>query len=455
MSSPAETVRAHVALADRLRRRRDAARHLWRAMPVAAGACALFALVARWAGWPAFISLGLLGVTVIGLAGYAWILQRDRAIPDAAAADIDAGAGMGGELRSAHWFSAADRRDPWVDLHLTRAAARLQAVEWAQLYPPVRAHRAKAATAIMAIGALALALTIPSRDRIQASALVAGRTAARGRTTVTTETLPPDIQKQLEELLKAAENGTSTTAAGRALTAGEARDLLSRLDKAHTRRSADDENRDMNPTRDSPDPDQDPNLDALEERTRRAAEMTSLSPKVRDALSEVADKLAEMKKSKTDTGKAKDPSQAVGTADSAKGDAAQSNRPGSKDEASIQAVKDASAGGGVGMIMMSNEDGQSPQEPGLGLGGGSETSNGGGRMPDLAAALRHETVEAHAESAGEKIDTDIRRKTERATATVQYSSTPSATFDRSRATAPPAVPESRRAAVQTYFIRNP
>jgi hypothetical protein len=76
-------------------------------------------------------------------------------------------------------------------------------------------------------------------------------------------------------------------------------------------------------------------------------------------------------------------------------------------------------------------------------------------MADLAAALRKETVEAHQDAAGENIPTDIRRKTERATATVAYVATAPANFDRSRATAPPAVPESRRAAVKTYFIRHP
>jgi len=105
--------------------------------------------------------------------------------------------------------------------------------------------------------------------------------------------------------------------------------------------------------------------------------------------------------------------------------------------------------------MMSSQDEQSTHEAGLGLGGGSAENKGGGTMADLAAALRKETLEAHADAAGENIQTDIRRKTERATSTIAYASTAPATFDRSRATAPPAVPESRRAAVKTYFIRRP
>jgi hypothetical protein len=150
-----------------------------------------------------------------------------------------------------------------------------------------------------------------------------------------------------------------------------------------------------------------------------------------------------------------DPSDAIGAADAPKGDAAQSKKDSGKDDASTQAVSDASAGGGIGVIMMASEDGQPSREAGLGLGGASAENNGGGRMPDIAAALRKETIEAYKDDTGESISTDIRRKTERATATVAYASTAPAAFDRGRAGAPPAVPESRRAAVRTYFIRKP
>ena len=74
-------------------------------------------------------------------------------------------------------------------------------------------------------------------------------------------------------------------------------------------------------------------------------------------------------------------------------------------------------------------------------------------MPGLMAALKKETIEAYKDDTGENTNMDVRRKTERGTATVAYSSTPPAAFEKGRATAPPAVPENRRAAVQTYFIR--
>jgi hypothetical protein len=444
---PAETVRARVALADRLRRGRETSRRLWRAMPIAAAICVAVAAGARWTGSSPLLPLGLLGIGTAALAGYAYMSRRDRAISDTAAAEIDGLAGLAGELRSANWFSTRDAQDPFVEFHLARAADRLQAVDWTQLYPPVRAHRAKAATALLTIGALALALTVPGRDGVKASTTI----TASVRSSSPAESLPADLQKQLDDLLKSAERG-SAASPGRALTAGEVRDLLSRLAKAQNRPTAKDLNRGGDLAEKGTAPSL-KDLDDSAERVRRAAEMTSLSPEVRDALSEVADKLTEMRNAESTS--PRDPQDAMSSADVPKGGAAQSNRDSHKEEASIQAVKDASAGGGVGVIMMASDDEQTSHEAGLGLGGGSAANNGRGRMADIGAALKKETIEAHADAAGENIETLIRRKTESGTATVGYVSAPAAAFDRGRSTAPPPVPESRRAAVQTYFIRKP
>ena len=75
---PAETVRVRVALADRLRRGRETSRHLWRAAPIAAAACALVAAVARWTGLSPAIPLALLGISLATLAAYAYFAGRDR-----------------------------------------------------------------------------------------------------------------------------------------------------------------------------------------------------------------------------------------------------------------------------------------------------------------------------------------------------------------------------------------
>jgi hypothetical protein len=452
--SPAEIVRASVARADRLRRGRETSRRLWRAAPAAAAICAGVAAGARWAGWSSLLPLGILGIGTVALAGYAYAARRDRAISDAAAADIDARGGFGGELRSAAWFAARLTQDPWIDFHLARAADRLQAMDWTGLYPAVRAPRAKAAAALLAIGALALALTVRGgRDTLHASGSAAAAAFTRGRTPASASSvaLAPDITKQLEELLEAAEK-SAATAAGSALSAADVRDLLSRLARAQDLRRGKDPTRGQDAAGDLaaliPE-----DLKGSAERVRRASEMTSLSPDVRAALGDVAQKLSDMADAR-DTSP-KDPRDAAGAAEAQHGQAAQSNRDSNKEDAAIQAVKDASAGGGIGVIMMSDDRGPMAPEPGLGLGGGSAKDNGRGRMADIGAALRRETLEAHADAAGENLPTELRRRTERADATVAYVHTAPVTFDRGRATARPALPESRRAAVQTYFIRKP
>jgi len=124
------------------------------------------------------------------------------------------------------------------------------------------------------------------------------------------------------------------------------------------------------------------------------------------------------------------------------------------DDASIQSVSEAESGGGAGIIMMgSEEDAPAKAAPGLGLGGGSDARTNGGQMAELEARLRRETVEASMDNAGDNVQTEARRKTERGQAGVTYSHSGAAAFERGRAVAPPPVPESRRTAVQTYFIR--
>jgi hypothetical protein len=420
-------------------------RRIWRAAPMGAAVCAGLAAGARWAGWPWIVPVVAGGSLLLALAAYLYLSRRDRGVTDATAAGLDEAAALGGELRSASWFAAGDHRSEWVDFHVARAAGRMEAVDWAQLYPPVRAHRAKAATAALAIAAVVLVLPAAGRSGVHA---IGSGAAARIAALVAEGSLPPELRKQLEELLKRAEE-SSLKNNGRPLTEAEVRDLLDRLNQSPELKNAKEANKLADAAGKQMDA-ADLDLKALAERAQRASEMSSLSPEVRDALSEVAEKLSE---GNTQPSAPKDPNEAVGSAEAQQGDAAQSKKGGDKDDVSIQAVKEASAGGGIGVIMMSSDDPKGAQEAGLGLGGGSTDKKGGGKMPDFGAALRKETIEAYKEDAGEKPTMDLRRKTERATATVAFAATSPAAFDKGRATAPPAVPENRRAAVQTYFIR--
>ncbi|HEX9369189.1 MAG TPA: hypothetical protein VF921_21340, partial [Vicinamibacterales bacterium] len=390
----AETVRSRVALADRLRRGRETSRRVWRAAPMAAAACALVAAGARGTGRSPLVPLLLLGISLAALAAYAYVARRDHAVTDAAAADIDGRAGLGGELRSATWFAAREGQNGWVDFHVARAADRLETVDWTALYPPVRAPRAKAATGLLAIAAVVLVLPFAGRAGAHAQGS-AGGPAVRGPL-LRGIYLPPDVRKRLEEILKAAEEG-SMASTGHPLTEAEVRDLLARLAHSPEMKNANDASRIGDPTGKQMEPSS-KDVQALAERAKRASEMASLSPEVKDALSDVAEKLAET--SDTASTSPKDPSDTMGSADAPKGDAAQSNKSGGNEEASIQAVKDTSAGGGIGVVMMSSDDPKGAQEAGLGLGGGSSARKNAGTMPNLDAALRKETVEAYKDDTG-------------------------------------------------------
>lgn len=446
MHSASDLVRAGLARADQVRRSRQTARKTWRAAPRAAAAVIAIAALTRLAGWSPFLPLGALALSCAALAAYVFFARRPHAVSDRTASEIDAHAGLGGELRSAHWFSSRDVEDPWVELHLGRAAARIDAADWTRLYPSVRARGAKIGSAAMAIAALALALWIPSRAGI----LAGGRASDSARSAKALQplkSLPADLQRELEDLLKIAESGTAAEG-GRVLTAAELRKLLARIADLQALRAANEGKAPRAGERPDALPE---NLKPLSERLKKASEMASLSPEVRDAFSELADKIADDSDAKPAAPRA--PQDATASTEAQAGDAAQAKKPGDNEDLSIQSVKDASAGGGAGVVMMSNQDASGGKESGLGLGGGSEPNRGGGRMADLGAALRKETIEATTDNPGENVDTSHRRKTERGDATVAYSKTATRAFERGRSSAPPAVPEGRRAGVHSYFIR--
>ena len=79
--------------------------------------------------------------------------------------------------------------------------------------------------------------------------------------------------------------------------------------------------------------------------------------------------------------------------------------------------------------------------------------NGGGKFSAIEQALKRELIEAASDQLGDNVTTEIHKKTEQGRATASFTHAAAATFDRGHASAPPPVPEARRAQVQTYFIR--
>jgi hypothetical protein len=410
------------------------------------------AALGRWRDWSAAVPLGVFASAMLLLLARAWFARRSRAVTDAVAAGIDHTANLGGELRSAIWFASRETRDPWADYHLDRAATRLGATDWAALFPSIRAWRAKAVTAGLALCIVALGMALPWREVSRSGSSTTGRAAAaRAQGLAYADVLLPELQKDLEALLAAAESGTGVPGSTPA-TAAELRSLIAGLKALRDAGKLNDLARAMTPSAGGRSDDPAREMKALAERARRAAEMPAVTAETRDTLQKVADDMEDAARA----GQPPDdkPGQTASSTAPKKSGTAPGEEGGDVEEAAIQSVSEAEAGGGAGIIMMGNKDEAAGEAAaGLGLGGGSDTRAFGGRMADLEAALRLETVEASTDNGGDNVQIEARRKTEHGQATVTYAHSAAGPADRSRAVAPPQVPESRRAAVQTYFIR--
>ena len=441
---------AAVAAADARRRSRERRRHAWRIAPYAASLALCAALIGAARGWPAVLPVVVLGLGLCTLIAYAFIGWRGRAVPDSAAAAIDADAALGGELRSANWFADRDARDPWAEFHVNRAAERIEGIDWSAVYPSVPNRRAQLATGVIGIGALLLPLALPEFPRVgttinKDAAPKAGMTVTRPLA----QGLPVDLPEDLEALLSAAESGTLRIE--NAADVQAVQKLIDKLAQLHGTESLKQLARAMAPDADPARPQStEAVLKVLADRAEHAARNLAVPPPLRDALESLSNDLSQL--AKAERAANADPREALPAETPPEGDTVQTSAAGKKDEMSIQAVRDADAGGGAGVLMIA-DPGAFGRDPGSGLGGGSGVDAQQGRMADIAQALRRETVEASANSEGSDVLSEQRRKSERGQATVSFTHSAARTFDSGRRAAPPAVPEGRRAAIQSYFVR--
>ncbi|HEY2431372.1 MAG TPA: hypothetical protein VGI12_01775 [Vicinamibacterales bacterium] len=433
-----------VARADRARRVRDTSVSLWKTAPLVAAACLAIAMAGRLRSWTPLVTLLVLVAMPVALAAYVAVARRHRVVSDSDVSRIDDEVGLHGELRSAHWFALAPERDDWIRFHLARAAERVGTVDWAGLYPPPAAGRAKLATGVLA-AAVALVVLIPGRAGLAASA-DRKSPAAAARTPRAIIALPPDLRKKLENMLGLVESGR-----GRDLTDADVRDILDHLDdlaRQDPRKLAGAKAANAQET-----PATAADLKAYAQRAKKAAESTSLEPQVRDMLADLADKLNDSEQN-ANAMSSRDAQDAAVQPDQGNGQPQQAKSgSGNQDGASVQQVKEAAGGSAAGVTMMTNQDASNARDGGLGLGGGAQDRRGGGHLVDLGAALKKETIEASADLQGDNIPTEERRKTEHADATVAFTHADAPPAERGSSTAPPPVPESRRAAVKSYFIR--
>ncbi len=428
------------------RRARAATRALVRLAPWCAGAALVVALAGRLLfAWPAAVTWAALAVGAMLLTGWFLWLRRAPAVTDVIAASLDADATLGGELRSAYWFSSQTEPSNWAVFHLERAAERLSVVRWADFYPPVRAGRSWALTAVLVAGAVLVTVRLPARQVRFAGAAVTP--AGADVPTLPLEAmLPPELRKRLEELLAQIEGGKLAPAEA-AAKLQDIQNLLSKIDP-NLSAAAGKLARDAEAAKNGEGSKSDP---SLAERAQADAQ-SAQSDDVRKQLEDVASKLAQ----RTSGGERSQTTQAQASAETNKAgnaSAGSQNAESNTGQAAMQLSREKASDSEDGKMMVAGAGS---------MGGDSQTGQGGkgGRTGGagaalIAQALRHETIEANTDAAGQNVTTeDIRRKTEQSKSSLGFTHVVAGpTVDPSRTLPPPPVPDARKPLVMQYFIR--
>ena len=426
--------------AERVRRQRLLTRLLLRVVPSAAGLVLVVAAVVRFAHLPLSVFWSVLAASIVGVGLFAWLQSRVPAVTDASAAQLDHDAALAGELRSAHWFASHASSDPWAAYHVTRATERVESIFWPAVYPPLRTARVWAGSAALGLAAMALVLSSAwprANERIARDE--SGTLDAARRTG---SVVPGDLQKQIDELIKAVQNGSMPLDAARAKMSA-LRDAVADLDpklqaalaKSMKERQPSDWNAD----------DPDPAIDALARKAEEAAAKTDLPQDLKWSLQDLAEKLS----------KANRPSERADTAETKSENAGGKTEQGSKAEgdraAGVQMTRNAGADSQSTQMMTTNGpmDGVKVDPRGA-----EAAKNGRTGEPLNLAALRKETIQADADSQGSNVLSELRRKSEQSHSAVAFSRVPPlAAYDKSHASPPPSPSDALRPLVKQYFIR--
>ena len=433
--TPDRVVQDLVAGADRRRRRRFVLRAVSAILPWAAGAALVVALVGRVGGLAPAVTVVATVVLVLAVGLYALLRMRSTDEADVVAARVDADAGLAGELRSAHWFATGPRQDEWTSFHLARAAEHAERVDWAGLYPPIRAFKAWAGSFVLVAVAVAVALSTPPPSApLEAAMLVEDGQLLDAEFL---DSLPLELREELEALLEGMADGSISAEVAEA-TLEELQELMESID---------------------------PELsEQLAELAEQAAEAGGLKPPdedelnanagmpedVRWAVEDLASRLANAE-AERETNEA-NPAASEETGEMGAGSDQAALSEATDDSAKL--TREAAEDPGASRMIMG----------GAGAMGGDSRPGAGGNRPGqeeaeqralIAAVLRQELVEASVDALGENVETeDIRKQTEQGRATVGFTRVaPPTAVDRSRAQAPPVVPDARRLLLYTYFIR--
>lgn len=441
-----DLVREVVARADRRRRVRRALETVVHVAPWAAGVALLAAVAARLAGLAPMATVGVILLLAAGVAAGFVMLRGAQGKPDVVAARVDADASLAGELRSASWFADHPDGEMWTGYHLDRAAEHAQRVDWDSLYPPVRAARAWALTGVGVAAALLLAATTPAPPALGAAQGGESLEALAGDLL---DELPPDLRRQLEELLERMGEGGEAGDMAQASLA-ELQELMKDVDPELAAKLAELAKQAAEAGEIAEGGEKPPDAMAADAKNANAG----LPEDVRWAVDDLAERLANASRDRQTN--AENPAASEETAETGAGSDQAATEAGS--DMQMKLSREAASDPGAGKMMMAGAGAMGAMGGDSRQGAGGNNGARDGNQPDplsIAQALRQETVEASQDTQGQNVEKeDIRRKTEQGEATVGFTRTaPPSTVDRSRAQAPPVVPDARRTLLLNYFIR--
>lgn len=433
--TPDRRVQDIVAAADQQRRARDARRLLIRLAPLAGGLAVLVAISVRLLRGSSTISLVVLGVLAVAVAAMVFWLSRRRPSTDEIALRVDTDAQLAGELRSAHWFSKTGSGDEWISYHLNRAADRAAQVSWRELYPRESGTPAWLMSGVCVVAVVALAVIVPQRQ----SLVAAGSTAE----TTTLPGLPPELQAKLDAMLAKMKAGTLQADEATLADLKNIAKLDPKLQKTIDELMKNKLGQDAQKLKDGK-----PVDPADKERPSNGG----LPEDVRWALEDLAKRLANSNQDRQTNDK--NPAASDQTGEKGMGSDQASTQQANSTEAQMQLVREASSDASASQMMMGG-GGMGGQQSGQQGNNGAQKNAAEANVLAIAQALKKETVEANEDMLGKNVQKeDIRRKTEASKSGMGFTKVaPTATFDKSHATAPPPVPESRRPLLQNYFIR--